>query len=82
MFATVSIRVCPYSAASDGVIQCTHQQRNPPEQIMQTAISQDLQEMMSAWANILSTARQQLPAANEEEIYQMASAAMRRLLGI
>ena len=47
-----------------------------------TTFAQDLQEMMSGWSKIVAAARQQFPAASEEEIYQIAKGAMRHTLGL
>lgn len=47
-----------------------------------TTLTQDLQEMMNGWNKIVAAARQQFPAANEEEIYQIAKGAMQHALSI
>jgi len=50
---------------------------------MQTAtFAQDLQEMMNGWNTIVAAARAQFPGASEEEIYQIAKAAMAHTLGL
>jgi hypothetical protein len=45
-----------------------------------TTFAQDIQELMTAWNTIMSTARQQFPKATEEEIYQIAFGAMNHAL--
>ena len=47
-----------------------------------TTFAQDLQEMMNGWNKIVAAARQQFPAASEEEIYQITKGAMQHTLGI
>ena len=41
-----------------------------------------LKEMMEGWNKIMEAARQQFPAATEEELYQIAKGAMNHALGI
>ncbi len=47
-----------------------------------TTFAQDLVEMMAAWEKIMTAARSQFPNATEEELFQIASAAMRHALGM
>ena len=46
------------------------------------AFADDLREMMSAWNTIEKAAREQNPRATERKIYEIASSAMDRSLGI
>jgi len=47
-----------------------------------TKESQVLRELMNAWDSIVASARKRFPNATEEEIYQIASSAMKRALNI
>jgi hypothetical protein len=47
-----------------------------------TTFAQDLQEMMSAWNTIMAAAKAEFPSATEEELFQLASSAMRHSLGM
>ena len=42
-----------------------------------TTATQDLEEMMNGWDRIMESARLWFPTATEEELYQIASIAMR-----
>ena len=42
-----------------------------------TTAAQDLEEMMTGWDRIVESARLWFPTATEEELYQIASSAMR-----
>ena len=44
--------------------------------------AQAIREMMAAWEVIVATARRDFPSASEEEIFQIASGAMRHTLKI
>ena len=44
--------------------------------------AQDIAEMMAAWNKIMTAARAQFPNATDEELFQIASAAMRHALGM
>jgi hypothetical protein len=41
-----------------------------------------IRELMNAWDSIVASARKRFPGATEEEIYQIASRAMKRALNI
>jgi hypothetical protein len=45
-----------------------------------TSAAQDLQELMNGWNKIMAAARQQFPAATEEELFQIAKSAMNHAL--
>lgn len=45
-----------------------------------TTFAQDMMAMMNAWENIISAAKVQFPNADDEEIFQIASNAMRHTL--
>ena len=45
-----------------------------------TTAAQDLEEMMTGWDRIMESARLWFPTATEEELYQIASIAMKNAL--
>ena len=47
-----------------------------------TTFAQDIAEMMAAWNKIMTAARAQFPNATEEELFQIAHAAMKHALGM
>lgn len=47
-----------------------------------TTFAQDLAEMMAAWDKIMTAARAQFPNASEDELFKIASGAMRHALGL
>jgi hypothetical protein len=49
---------------------------------MQTTAAQDIAEMMQAWNTILAAAREQFPAASDEDLFQIAKGAMNHALGL
>ena len=49
---------------------------------MTTTFAQDLDEMMHGWNTILAAARAQFPNATAEELFEIASGAMKNALGM
>lgn len=47
-----------------------------------TAAAKDLQEMMDGWNIIFTAVKIEFPNASEEEIFQIASGAMKYALGL
>ena len=47
-----------------------------------TTAAQDLQEMMTGWNTIMAAAKIEFPAATDEELFQIASSAMRHALNM
>jgi len=50
--------------------------------ITNTNTAQDLQEMMNGWNKIMAAARREFPTATEENLFQIASGAMKNALGV
>lgn len=53
-----------------------------PDTNKPTTFAEDLREMMAAWDKIMTAARVQFPNATEEQLYQIAHAAMKHALGL
>lgn len=47
-----------------------------------TQAAQDIAELMAAWNTITARARIEFPNASEEELFQIASGAMRHALSV
>ena len=45
-------------------------------------LKQDLAEMMKGWNTIMAAAKIEFPAATDEELFKIASSAMRHALGM
>jgi hypothetical protein len=47
-----------------------------------TTAAKEIAELMNGWNTIMAAARREFPAASEEELFQIASGAMRHALGL
>jgi len=50
--------------------------------IKATNAAQDIQEMMNGWNKIEAAARAQFPSATDDELFQLASGAMKNAMGM